>query len=146
MDSVYRGGCGRYRGGRWGQVGSRKWVLLYIWAEKQPLCVHWSAQTTTVRLSGRYGCWQQFDTQCSRISVSQWHCILHSGLSWIYRVTEMMPVKANLIIWSSLIGMSGQCKSVAFMSSYYLDFSSCRIVPGFCKCMQSRTNFVFWDE
>ena len=42
----------------------------------------------------------------------------------------MMLVKADLAICSSAIGVSGQCKSVAFKSSHYLDFSSCRIVPG----------------
>ena len=42
----------------------------------------------------------------------------------------MMPVKADLAICSSLIGVS---ESVAFMPSHYWDISSCRIVPGFCK-------------
>ena len=45
----------------------------------------------------------------------------------------MMPVKADPAICSSAIGVSGKCRSVAFMSSHYLDFSSCGIVPGFCK-------------
>ena len=40
----------------------------------------------------------------------------------------MMPVKVDLAICSSAIGVSGQCRSVAFMSSHYLDFSSCGIV------------------
>ena len=38
----------------------------------------------------------------------------------------MMPVKADLAICSSAIGVSGM---LAFMSSHYLDFSSCGIVP-----------------
>ena len=40
----------------------------------------------------------------------------------------MMPVKADLAIHSSVIGVSEYCRSVAFMSSHYLDFSSCGIV------------------
>ena len=43
----------------------------------------------------------------------------------------MMPVKADPAICSSAIGVSA--RSVAFMSSHYLDFSSCGIVPGFCN-------------
>ena len=42
----------------------------------------------------------------------------------------MMPVKADLAICSSTICVPG---SVAFMSSHYLDLSSCEIVPDLCK-------------
>ena len=51
----------------------------------------------------------------------------------------MMPVKADLVICSSLIGVSGYCKSVAFMSNHYLNFISCGIVPDFCKSSQIYT-------
>ena len=82
-----------------------------------------------------------FDTKCSLISAPQWHRTLQSGLSWIYRVTEMMPVKADLAIYSSANGVYGQCRSVAFMSSHNLDFSSCGIVPGFCK-----SSHILWNN
>ena len=61
----------------------------------------------------------------------------------------MMPVKAGLAICSSAIGVPGWCWSVAFMSSHYLDFSSCGIVPGFCKSghiIQKLILIVFYDK
>ena len=39
------------------------------------------------------------------ISAPQWHHTLHSELSWIHRVTEMVPVKADLAICSPAIGV-----------------------------------------
>ena len=39
----------------------------------------------------------------------------------------MMLVKADLAICSSAIGVSGQCKSVVFMSSHYMDFGFLQI-------------------
>ena len=49
------------------------------------------------------------DIKCSLTSVPQRHIrtALHSGLSGIYWVTEMMPVKADLAICSSANGVSG---------------------------------------
>ena len=57
----------------------------------------------------------------------------------------MMPVKADLAICSSLIGVSGLCKSMAFMASHYWDISSCGIVPSFLNpvaYMSSQTSQV----
>ena len=47
----------------------------------------------------------------------------------------MLPVKADLVIFSPVIGVSGLSKSVAFMSSHKMDFSSCMIMPSFGKSM-----------
>ena len=45
--------------------------------------------------------------KCSLISVPQWHHTLHSKLSGSYKVTNMIPVKADLPISSSVIDLSG---------------------------------------
>ena len=45
----------------------------------------------------------------------------------------MMPVKADLVICSSLIGVPGWCKNVAFMLSQFLDFSSAGLFQVFAN-------------
>ena len=49
--------------------------------------------------------------------------------------------RPGYIVCSSLISVSGQCKSVAFMSSHYWDISSCGIVPGFANPVTNILNF-----
>ena len=89
-------------------MGSQSWVLPYIGTEKQPLCVHGSTERGTMYLPGRGGCWKQFLTKCSLISVPQMHHRTpHSGLSWIYKVTNTMPVKADPAICTSANDISG---------------------------------------
>ena len=39
----------------------------------------------------------------------------------------MMPMNANLVVCSSVTGVSGKCYSVAFKLNHKLDFSSCAI-------------------
>ena len=58
-------------------------------------------------MTGRDGRWQQFDTPCSLINAPQWLHIPCSGLSWFDRVGKMPPVKADLAIYSPVIGVSG---------------------------------------
>ena len=58
-------------------------------------------------MSGREGYWKQFHTKCSLISTPQWHCTPHSELPWIYKVTSMMPVKADPAICNFVNGVSG---------------------------------------
>ena len=47
----------------------------------------------------------------------------------------MIPVKADLVICSSVIGVSTWIVQECgfYVCSHYLDFSSCRIVPGFAS-------------
>ena len=51
-------------------------------------------------LSGREGHRKQFDIKCSFISAPQWHRTPYNGLSSIYKVTKIMPVKADSTICS----------------------------------------------
>ena len=53
----------------------------------------------------------------------------------------MMPMKADLAICSSVIGGSGNGRSVSFMSSHYLDFSSYGLFQVFAN--QVTYNFLF---
>ena len=80
--------------------------------------IHWVTNRSVVRLTkhrnshsqhmtGRDGHWQQFDTPCSPINAPKWLYIPCSGLSWFYIVGKMLPVKADLAIYSPVIGMSG---------------------------------------
>ena len=60
-----------------------------------------------VYLSGQEGRWKQFHAKCSFISVPQWHCTPHSGPTWINKARNMIPVKADPAICSSVNGVSG---------------------------------------
>ena len=71
------------------------------------LCPQWGTETATVNLVDRDSCQQQFDTTCSPINAPQWLHIPCTGLSWLYRVDKMPPVKADLAIYSPIIGASG---------------------------------------
>ena len=51
------------------------------------------------------------------VALLVWHRTTHSGLSWIYTVTNMMPVKADPARCSSANSISGWYESVAFTSS-----------------------------
>ena len=56
----------------------------------------------------------------------------------------MLPVKADLVIFSPVTGLSAymimlEYTSVAFMLSYKMDFSSCGIMPGFGKSSHKYT-------
>ena len=56
---------------------------------------------------GQDGCWQQFGTTCILIKAPQW---LHKPCSappWIDRVGKKPFVKANLAIYSYVLGVSG---------------------------------------
>ena len=98
--------------------------------DKQQCCVF---KTATVHLVGRDSHQQQFDTPSSLISPHQWPHRPCSGLSWFYRVSKRPPVKADLPIYSLIVGMSGQWLNVATMLNSKLDFYCCDNSVGFCK-------------
>ena len=77
--------------------------------DKQQCCVFSIAQKLpcTVNLVGQDGHQHQFDTPSSLISAHQWPHIPFSGPSWFYRVGKRPPVKADLAIYSPIIGASG---------------------------------------
>ena len=62
------------------------------WNRKVAMCAYESTERSIVYLLGREGCWKQFNTKYNLISTPQWHHTPHSGLLWIYKVTNMMPV------------------------------------------------------
>ena len=71
------------------------------------LCVQYCTETATVNLVDRDGHQQQFDTLSSLISAHQWPHGPCSGPSWFYRVVKRPPVKADLAIYSLIIGTCG---------------------------------------
>ena len=85
------------------------------------LCLQQGSETATISLVGPDGRQQQFDTSSILISAHQWPHGLCSGWSWFYRVGKRPPVKADLAIYSLIVGMSGQWENVATMLSIKLD-------------------------
>ena len=97
-----------------------------------------SSETATVNLVGRDGCQQQFGTPSSLISADQWPHRPCSRPSWSYRVSKRPPVKADLAIYSLIIGMSGQWLNIATMLNK-LDFYCCDNSVGF---LQIQSHFI----
>ena len=82
---------------------------------------------------GRDGRWQQFGTSCTLINALQWLHRPCSALSWIDRVDKKPSVKADLAIYSCVLGVTGQWVSVALTLCHQLDFSCCDNSVSFCK-------------
>jgi len=55
------------------------------------------------------------------------------GPAWPDRVGKKLSVKADLLIYSSCVTVSGQCLSVAIITSNKMDFNSCAYMVGFPK-------------
>ena len=101
MDEFYRG---------W--VGSRRRVIPSTRRQTVVLCIQYGTETATVNLVGPDGRQQQFDTPSNLISAHQWPHRSRSGPLWPYRVGKILPVKADLAIYSLIVGMFGQWVNV----------------------------------
>ena len=51
----------------------------------------------------------------------------------VEQARENLPVKVDLAIYTHMLGVPGQYKSVALMLGYKLDFSCCANKDGFCR-------------
>ena len=120
-------------GGRWGWVGSQRRAIPFTRRQTAVLCPQYGTETATINLVRPDGHQQQFDTPSSLISAHQWPHGLCSGPSWFYRVGKRPPVKADLAIYSPIVGMPGQWENVATMLNIKLDFCCCDNSVGFCK-------------
>jgi len=58
---------------------------------------------------------EQFGTTCYLINVPQWPHSICDGPAWLDRVGKKPSVKADLLIYSNCVTVSGQCLSVAIM-------------------------------
>ena len=106
MDEVYRGWVGGGRGVGWALgVGGKPKAGNTIHKETNSSAV--CSVLHRVNLVGRDGHQQQFDTPGSLISAHQWPHRPCSGPSWFYRVVKRPPVKADLAIYSPIIGTCG---------------------------------------
>ena len=94
--------------------------------DKQQCCVFSRAQKLP------QSTWQA-QTVVSSISAHQWPHRPCSGLSWFYRVGKRPPVKADLAIYSLVVGMSGLWVNVATMLNNKLGFYCCDNSVSFCK-------------
>ena len=125
MDSVYRGWAGRQVGGGGGWKAE-----FYALKEKSSHCVLMEVQE---------GAMCTFPTKCSLIGVPLPSGTIHPS-RWTVKVINIMPVKADPDICSSVNGVSGWHLSVAFMYSKDLDFSSCLIYNHTHICSYVLTN------
>ena len=71
------------------------------------LCLQQATKTETVHRLGQDGRWQKFGTPCILIKAPQWLHRPCSASLWIDRVDKKPSVKADLAIYSHVIGMSG---------------------------------------
>ena len=79
----------------------------------------------------------------SLISAHHWPHRPCSGPSWFYRVGKRPPVKADLAIYSLVVGMSGLWVNVATMLNNKLDFYCCDNSVGFCKSSHKCTTYKY---
>ena len=76
---------------------------------------------------------QQFDTLCCLINAPQQYQWVCFGPTWYDRVGKKPPVKADTAIYSYVITVSVQSKSVAVILSNKMDFNFCAWMVGFPK-------------
>jgi len=76
---------------------------------------------------------EQLGTTCHPIRAPQWPHRVHDGPAWLDRVGKKPSVKEDLLIYSSCVAVSGQCLSVAIITSNEMDFNSCAYMVGFPK-------------
>ena len=113
------GGGWEAEGGQYHPQGDKQQCCVFSRAQKLPQST-WQAQTVV-------------STPNSLISAHHWPHRPCSGPSWFYRVGKRPPVKADLAIYSLVVGMSGLWVNVATMLNNKLDFYCCDNSVGFCK-------------
>jgi len=94
---------------------------------RQPSCVHsrpdrWPQQPLPYHKPCRHTMGQNW-TPSYPINAPQGPHMVYYGPSWLYRVNNRPSVKADLLIYTSLIIVSGQCTSVAITISNKMDFN-----------------------
>ena len=76
-DGQVKGGWG----GRWGQVGSRRWVKAPIRTQRAVLCLQYVTQTGKIHKGGQDCREEQPGTPCSPINALQGHEMHPGGLT-----------------------------------------------------------------
>ena len=101
MDELYRGvgvgGGWEAEGGQYHPQGDKQQCCVFSSAQKLPQST-WQAQTVVS---------SSLTPRTALISAHHWPHRPCSGPSWFYRVGERPPVKADLAIYSLVVGMSG---------------------------------------
>jgi len=67
---------------------------------------------------------EQFGTTGHPINAPQWPHRVCVGPAWLDRVGKKPSVKADLLIYSNCVTVSGQCLNVAIIISNKMDFNS----------------------
>ena len=100
----------------WGRVGSQRWIIPSI--------------NDRNKYNSQYRLRQLLAPVCTThilINATLYLCRSCSAPSWFDRVIKKPAVKANLAIYTNLLGDLRQCKSVALKLTYKLDINSCAI-------------------
>jgi len=119
--------------GRWVNNTSR---------HSQPSCVHsgpdrWPQQPWPYHESCRHAMEQNWMLSYP-INAPQGPHRVYYGPLWLDKVDNKPSVKADLLIYTSFVIVSGQCMSVAITISNQMDFNSCMYMEGFCKSSHIR--------
>jgi len=119
---------GGWRGGCWINDARR---------HRRPSCVHsgpdrWPQQPRPYNKVYRCIMGQNW-TPNYPINAPQGPRMVYYGSLWLDRVGTRPSVKVDLLIYTSLIIVSGQCTSVAIAISNKINFNSCVYMKGFHK-------------
>ena len=90
-----------------GRVGSQKGVYLILGHRQQCCIFNKQQKQNTTHSIGKDSCWQQFGTTDILIDVVYWHHRPCNVPSCFGRVSNKLYVKADLAIYSHMLGMSG---------------------------------------
>ena len=87
--------------------------------------------------------WQQFGTIPIVIGAPQWLHRAYNAPWQFYRVSKKPSVKADLVIYSHELDVSGWCMGVLLIINIEIDFSSCANWDSFCKSSHIFRDFIF---
>ena len=124
------GGGWEAEGGQYHPQGDKQQCCVFSRAQKLPQST-WQAQTVVS---------SSLTPQTALLVPITGLC---SGPSWFYRVEKRPPVKADLAIYSLVVGMSGLWVNVATMLNNKLDFYCCDNSVGFCKSSHNYCSSYF---
>ena len=108
----------------------------------------------SIHRTGQGSHWQQSGTSHILINAIHWPCRPRSAPWWFDRVGNKLSLKANLAIYSYVLGISRYCKSVGLIISNKLGFISYAIRDGFRKskyicmyvCMYVFIYTIVWEN
>jgi len=118
--------------GGWEGVGRVGGLMMLSDTGDQVVCRQMGTANLTI-LQGEQRQVEQFGTTCHLIKAPQWLHRVCDGPAWLDRVGDKPSVKADLLTYCNCVTVSGQCLSVAIITSNKMDFNSCAYMVSFPK-------------